>query len=296
MGNLGIDIGGTFIKYVYKDEEGEKKGKEYVRDIIQKNDLDGFLEKVLKIIKKFNPEKVGIAVAGLVDKKEGVITESPNLKILNNFPLKSKLENLTNIPVFIENDANLAALGEWKYGAGKGKDISICLTLGTGLGGGAVLNGQLLSGVSGSAMEIGHITIVKDGRQCHCGRHGCLEAYVSSYGLERIYFLKTDKYKDSGEIILEANEGKEDAMESLEEFSEYLAVGLMNITHIFNPDVIILSGGIIENYPLIKDMSLSYLKHFAFNLPFRDLELKVAELGEFSGAYGALELTQQNTI
>jgi Transcriptional regulator/sugar kinase len=95
--------------------------------------------------------------------------------------------------VFIENDANLAAYGEYVYGNGKDSEILVCLTLGTGLGGGAVIGGKILSGVSGSAMEIGHIAVEKNGLPCHCGRNGCLEAYVSSYGLERIYCILTEK-------------------------------------------------------------------------------------------------------
>jgi glucokinase len=293
---LGIDIGGTYIKYASKLNGEIIKDKIYVRDIVENGNLEEFINKLKSLIKNYNPDRIGIAVAGLVDKKEGKITNSPNLKFLENLPLKEILENFTKKPVYVENDASLAALGEYRYGAGKGKNIVLCLTLGTGLGGGAVINGQLLTGVSGSAMEVGHTTIVKNGWLCHCGRKGCLEAYVSSYGLERIYFMHTHKFLDSKEIIAEANEGKVEAINSIEEFSKYLSIGLMNLTHLFNPDCIILSGGIPEHYPLITELAISDLKHIVFPLPFRDLEIKKAELGEFSGSYGALELAEKGGI
>jgi len=288
MGFLGIDIGGTFIKCVFEDKNGFKTEKVYIREIIEKNDKDGLLAEIEKIVSKFSPDGIGIAVAGLIDKKEGIITNSPNIKPFEHFPIKQALEKKLNIPVLVENDANLAAYGEYLYGAGQNSSILICLTIGTGLGGGAVINGNLLTGVSGSAMEVGHMTINKNGWICHCGRKGCLEAYVSSYGLERIHFFKTDRYLSSSEIILLANEGKEEAMESMEELSRYLSYGLMNLLHIFNPDKILLAGGISEYYPLIAELVTSELKKLAFPLPFRDVTIDIASLGEFSGAYGAL--------
>ncbi|WP_457641271.1 ROK family protein [Persephonella sp.] len=288
MKSLGIDIGGTFLKYIYKENNQFTTGKIYTRDIISEGNPDLIIKEIKNIVEKFKPESIGIAVAGLVDKKTGRITNSPNIKSLDGYPLKENLEKIINIPVYIENDASLAAYGEYMYGAGKNSKILICLTLGTGLGGGAVINGKILSGVSGSAMEIGHTIIQLNGLPCHCGRKGCLEAYVSSYGLERIYYLLTDKKLSSSEIISLANEGNKLAMESLEKFSEYLAIGLMNITHIFNPDKILIAGGIPEYYPALRDITVANLKKLTFPLPFRDLSIENAALREFSGAYGAL--------
>ncbi len=288
MAYLGIDIGGTFIKYAYEKDGEIKTGKEYVKDIVEKGDREELLEEIEKIFNRYHAEVLGVAVAGLIDKKTGYITNSPNIKPLEHFNIKQELEDRLAVPVYVENDATLAAYGEYLYGGGKNSNILICLTLGTGLGGGAVIERKLLTGVSGSAMEVGHMTIDKNGWVCHCGRKGCLEAYVSSYGLERIYFFKTDRHIPSSEIILMANEGKKEAMESLEEFSKYLAYGLMNIVHLFNPDKILLAGGIPEHYPAIIEMVYADLKKLSFPLPFRDVSIGSAKLGEFSGAYGAL--------
>ncbi|MDQ7055101.1 MAG: ROK family protein, partial [Persephonella sp.] len=220
-------------------------------------------------------------------------TQSPNIPFLEGLPLREILKKELNIPIVIENDSSAAAFGEYSYGAGRDSKILVCLTLGTGLGGGLVIDGNLISGVSGSSMEIGHTTINTEGWYCHCGRRGCLEAYVSSYGLERIYFMLTDQKVSSTEIIIFANEGKTEAMKAIDEFSEYLSTGLMNILHTFNPDTVIIGGGITEHYPAVIDLAVSRLKEKAFPLPFRDCQIKRAELGEFSGAFGAMALAER---
>ncbi len=289
---LGLDIGGTFIKLVSKQNQDTVKEKVYIADI--KDDREKFLKSIVEIIKRYDPDVVGIAVAGLYDEREEKITDAPNLKSIQDFSIKQYLTEKTGVKVFVQNDATLATYGEYVYGAGKGSNILVGLTLGTGLGGGLVINGEPVTGVSGSAMEVGHITIEINGWPCHCGRKGCLEAYASSYGIERIYFLKTGYYKTSFEIISSANQGKQEEIETIEEFSRYLSIGLMNIVHMLNPDKILLIGGIIENYPLIEELVYSDLKKLAFPLPFRDLEIKKGSLGEFSGAYGALALAEKS--
>ncbi len=288
MSVLGIDIGGTFIKFVGKSGSDIKKGK-----IPTESRFDSILTEIKKLCKNFHPKSLGIGIAGLYDKKTGRLTASPNIKFLEGIDLKEILEEELNIPIIIENDASAAAYGEYMYGAGKGGEIVVCLTLGTGLGGGVVIDGKLISGVSGSAMEIGHTTIDINGWRCHCGRKGCLEAYVSSYGLERFYFFLTDQNLPSTQIITLANEGKLEAMKALEEFARHLAVGLMNILHIFNPDIVIIGGGIPEYYPAVIDLATAELKNLAFELPFRDVKIKKADLGEYSGAFGAMALAEK---
>ncbi len=288
MSVLGIDIGGTFIKFCGKEKNEIKTGK-----ISTGNDINKVISELEKIMKNFQPDVLGIGVAGLYDKKTGKLTHSPNIKFLEGLPLKRLLEERFNIPVIIENDASAAAFGEYCYGAGKNSKILVCFTLGTGLGGGLVINGNLISGVSGSAMEIGHTTIDIEGWHCHCGRKGCLESYVSSYGLERMYFMLTDKKLSSTEIITLANEGNTEAMKAIEEFSKYLSTGLMNVIHTFNPDVVVIGGGIPQHYPAVISLAVSSLKNKAFSLPFRDCQIKKAELGEFSGAFGAMALAER---
>lgn len=286
---LGIDIGGTFLKVAFK-ENGEIKTEKIAVKEIQKK--ESFLENLREVIKKYNPSKIGIAIAGLVDKKTGLLTNSPNLKFLEGLNLKEFIEKEFNIEVFVENDANVAAFGEYVYGNGKGSKVLVCLTLGTGLGGGLVIDGKIFSGVSGSAMEIGHITVEKDGFLCHCGRRGCLESYVSSYGLERLYCLISEEKMSSFEIINLAKQNDEKAIQTFEIFTDYLAIGIMNIAHIFNPDRVLLSGGIIENYLDVLNLTKRKVEKLVFPLPLRDLHINSAKLGSWSGAYGALALAE----
>jgi len=279
---LGVDIGGTFVKFT----DGENKWKERTPKT-GKN----LVSLIASFGKKLNVESIGVAVAGLVNTKQGKVTESPNLKFLNGFPLKKELEEKLNVPVSIFNDATAAAYGEYEMGAGRGSSVFLCLTLGTGLGGGAIIEGAPLFGVLGTAMEVGHITVEVDGWLCHCGRKGCLEAYVSSYGLERFYFMKTGNCVSSFEIIERAKVGEAEALESIDEMTDYLSVGITNLLHIFNPDVVALSGGIPTSYPQLLKVTEKKVKKRAFKQPTSDFLLKLAELGEFSGAFGAFLLS-----
>lgn len=290
--NVGIDIGGTFVKFAFEENGSIKTEKILIKDYIEKKDIEGFLNEVLSILKDKNIKKVGIAVAGLLNKSKGYVEISPNIKPIEKYPIVDFFRENLKAEIYIENDANAAALGEYIYGNGKNSNILITLTLGTGLGSGVVINGKLLSGVNGVAMEFGHTTVEKNGWRCHCGRNGCLESYVSSYGLERIYYMLTDKKLMSSQIVSLANEGDTKALEAFEIFNDYLSTGLMNITHIFNPDKIILSGGIVEHYPILVKMAYSKLKEKAFPVSIENLDIDISKLGEYSGAYGALALTK----
>ena len=278
---LGVDIGGTFLKFT----DGERKWKE--RTPKSREDL---LSLIVSTCRKFGVSRLGIAVAGLVNTREGMVTDSPNLKFLKGFRIRETLEGILNVPVSVFNDATAAAYGEYILGSGRGTSHFICLTLGTGLGGGAVIEGKPLLGFSGTAMEVGHMTVSVNGWPCHCGRRGCLEAYVSSYGLERFYFMKTGICISSFQVINLAKESDELALESILEMTDYLSIGIVNLLHLFNPDVISLSGGIPSTYPEIIKLTEEKVKERAFKQPVSDFSLKLSELGEFSGAFGALLL------
>ncbi len=280
---MGVDIGGTFIKLF----DGNKRWK-----VRTPPSSGAILEAVSDAVK--DAESIGVAVAGLVDASSGVLTDSPNIKALKGINVKEELERRTGRKVFIFNDANAAAYGEFKAGAGRGSRVLVCLTIGTGLGGGAVVNGKPLLGVSGCAMEVGHMIVEKGGWLCHCGRRGCLEAYVSSYGLRRFYLMLKGECPPSFEIIERAKVGEREAVESLSKLADYLSTGIVNILHIFNPDRIVLSGGIAAHYPALVEEVRKLALQRAFRLPASVFELKVAGLGEFSGAVGAWFLAQHS--
>ncbi|TCK06263.1 ROK family protein [Phorcysia thermohydrogeniphila] len=279
---LGFDIGGTFIKLF----DGRR-----VEKVKTPRSVEGIVSIIAKKVQKARAGRVGVAVAGLVDIREGVVTESPNLSFLNGTPLKFLLEKELHVPVLTVNDATAAAYAEYFRGAGRGSSLLVCLTIGTGLGGGAVLKGELLLGTSGAAMEVGHTVVEKDGWPCRCGRRGCLEAYVSSYGLEKLYLSKSGRKLPSHEVIQRALLGEPEAKQAVGKMVEYLSVGVMNLVHIFNPDVVVLAGGIPSNYPEIVDMTERLVREKAFPLTLKELTIKLAELGEFSGAIGAWMLS-----
>lgn len=209
------------------------------------------------------------------------------MKFLNDLPFRDLAEKELKKKVYLINDANAATLAEFEMGAGKDAEVFLFLALGTGLGGGAVIGGKLLEGFSGCTMEVGHIAVEIDGWPCHCGRKGCLEAYVSSYGLERFYKLLTNKCLSSKEIIELASKGDREALEAMEKLIEYLSVGITNLVHIFNPDKVALGGGIVAYFPKIVEKTEKLVKERAFKQPSRDLKIVKAKLGEFSGAVGA---------
>lgn len=277
---LGIDIGGSYIKFV--DSEG-KKFKE-------KNPYD--YEKIVELIDRFSQDydSVGIAVAGFVN-FDGFIYESPNIKSLN----EKKIE-VRGKPYFVANDATLACVGEVFFGAGrkwKKKGIVLCLTLGTGLGGGAVIDGKPLFGTLGIAMEVGHIQISDDTKRvCVCGRVGCSEEFVSSRAIERFFFEITSEKTTSDKIIEFANKGNANALEALKKFSFYVARVIQNLAHIFNPDAVIISGGIISHFEGVIDMIKDEARKIVIKPIFDSMELLPAELGEFSGAFGGLKMAQ----
>lgn len=276
---LGVDVGGTFIKFT----DGKRTWKEKTPDGVEE-----LLSLIVQTLKENSVKRAGIGVAGLVRVEKGVITDSPNLRFLKGLELKREIEGRAGVEVLVLNDATAAAYGEFKLGAGRGSSHLLCLTLGTGLGGGAVVNGKPLIGASGAALEVGHMVVERNGELCRCGRRGCLEAYVSSYGLERLYFRKTGKSLSSFEIVERAKLGEEEARKALLEMASYLSFGVMNLLHIFNPDVVVVSGGIPARYPELLNSVERKVREMAFSQPASDFRLKPARLGEFSGATGAL--------
>lgn len=254
---IGIDIGGINIKGVLlKGNRVIAKIKVSTKSKTNKKIILGrVFECIEDLLKKGKVNKIGIGVAGPIDFKEKKVLNPPNVTGLKNVYLVKEVQNKFKIRTILDNDANCFALAETLLGAGKGKSLVVGLTLGTGIGGGIVMNKKLLYGADGSAGEIGHMIIKTDGRKCSCGNKGCLE--VS---------FKKDK--------------------------KYLGIGLANIVNILNPDIIVIGGG-VSNLgekllkPARKEMKKRILSPLAKNTP-----VVRTKLGEFSGAIGAALLRQ----
>ena len=276
----GVDIGGSYVKVVWEDGRREKHR---IREL--KKSRSALLRRLRRIIHKGNPEGVGIAVAGFTS-LGGVISTSPNIPVLNGVDVP-KLMGRKGIKIAVGNDVNLSAYGEWFFNHRDSRSL-ILVAVGTGLGGGLVLDGEPYLGVSGTAMEIGHHTILKGGELCSCGRRGCWEAYCSSYGLERIYKAITGVRLRDYEVVMRAKAGDRRAVRAVSIFKDFLITGLVNLVHIFNPDRIVLGGGLITGMrELLSDLD-ALVKERAEKLPASGVRIEFSRMGEFGGAYGAL--------
>ena len=268
MYRLGIDLGGTNIVAGVVDEEYKIIAKASCKTNVPRPEsdiCDSMAEVAVKACEKAgisidDVESIGIGVPGAVNPKTGVVAYSANL-YFNNWEVTKMMSERLGKKVIIENDANAAALGEYLAGAAKGAKNAVAITLGTGVGGGIIINGNIYSGSNYAGAELGHIVIVKDGKECGCGRKGCWEAYSSATGLinmtkakilsEKLdfsYMLKQvggDINKVNGKTAFDAAAaGDPDAQEVLDEYFSYLATGLVNIINIFQPDVLCIGGGI----------------------------------------------------
>lgn len=268
MYRLGIDLGGTNIVAGVVDEEYNIVAKASCKTDVprpEKEICDSMAEVALEAIKKANisiddVESIGIGVPGAVNPETGIIEYSANL-FFHNWSIVEMMEERLNTKVKIENDANAAALGEYLAGSAKGAKNAIAITLGTGVGGGIIIDGKIYSGSNFAGAELGHMVIVKGGKECACGRQGCWEAYASATGLinltkEKIltekpefsYMLKLcddDISNVSGKTAFDAMAaGDPIAKQVVEEYISYLATGVVNIINIFQPDVLCVGGGV----------------------------------------------------
>jgi len=308
---LGVDLGGTKVNVALVDASGRllfahkslihasKEPKRVITDI--QTAIDVCHRKTGQ-----KAEALGVGVAAQVDRK-GVVHGSPNLG-WRNFPLKQKLEKQIGLPVVVTNDVRAATWGEWRFGSGRGVDDLAVLFVGTGIGGGVISGGKLLAGCSNSGGELGHITIVYDGRKCRCPNRGCLEAYAGGWAIaeraqdavrtvpkegQRLVSLAGSVEKISAATVSRAyREGDLLARRLVEETGRYLAAGVVSIVNAFNPCVLVLGGGVIEGIPELVQMVKEFTWNRALEAAVEGLEIVKAALGGDAGAIGAAALAQ----
>lgn len=302
MGNyLGIDWGGTYIKAGVIDANGKIFAKK-VYSSVQLKEKKYFISGITGLLndfKKYRVKSLGIGAPGIVNVRKGFLYYLPNIPGWENFPLKESLEKETKLPVFVDNDANLFALAEAKLGAGKGLAKVIFLTLGTGLGGSVVFNGQILRRER-SALELGHVPVSLRKNSCGCGNYGCVETFVGNRYLVKRYnqLVKSkkiksrpgrkqpEKVKTVKEIYQLGLEKNKIALEVWEEFSFYLGRFLSGMVNIFNPEAVILGGGISGAYKLFRPLLMAEIKKQAMWPNLEGLKLAKAKLKD-SGIIGA---------
>lgn len=249
---LAFDIGGTEIKYALCDENLVLGNKHKVPTEAE-NGGKALIQKVISIISEYDGiDRVAISTAGQVNSESGtVVYATDNIPNYTGTEVKKIIEEETGIPTFVENDVNAFALGEAKFGAGKGKSDFICLTYGTGIGGAIYINNKLYKGMGCSAGEFGHMIIHSDGKDCTCGGKGCYECYASAGALTRAVEKVNSSYLNGMEIFSEKNFSKPEIRQTVDQWIDEIIKGLINIIYIFNPPLIILGGGIMnEKYIL----------------------------------------------
>jgi glucokinase len=326
--DLGIDLGGTNTKIGLVDGAGKVRARRVLHTRAEAGPTQA-LKRVAVVIgelrKRRRVASVGIGVAGLVDHTAGIVRVPPNLPGWNGTPVKRTLEGLTRLPVYCANDANVVALGEWLYGAGRGCKHMLCVTLGTGVGGGIIADGRLLTGANDAAGEIGHAAIFADGLPCSCGHSGCVERYVGARYVEdrarkrvraQLKRLKDHKNQtslfpgvkaegpslmleyakgDASEITMReigraARAGDRLALTLVEEVGDYLGTGLANAVELLDPELIVIGGGVSGiGPPLLKAVRKSVFRRTQA-LPGRKLDIVFSELGVEAGIIGASRL------
>ena len=312
---IGIDVGGTNVKIALVDGEGKiiysnsvptyaQMGYEYtvnnikqaIRDLMKETNTDA------KEI-----EGIGFDFPGQVDYKTGVVKLAPNIPGWVNVPIAQMIEEEFNIPTRIDNDVRCAALGELKFGAGKGCENFVCITVGTGIGSGLVINGKLVRGAANAAGEIGHIKLQMNGGPiCGCGDTGCLEAFASGPSIvamaqEYLKGGKSTKFREmagaDGEItpyiVAKAAEaGDPVAKRIFEIVGTYIGMGLVSVINLLNPEKVIIGGGVAAAGDLLLDPIRKTIKERAMVVAGNSVEIVPAELGNSAGVIGASMLVE----
>ena len=312
---IGLDIGGTSVKCAIVSSEGK---------IIDRFDypVDPNIEGgviLTKVGQKINDmialnrvrvKGIGIGVPGILDNEQGLIKFSSNMKKWVGFSLTNKLKDITRLKTIITNDANCAALGEARFGISKQFRNSLLVTLGTGIGGGLILNGELYEGNLGQGAELGHISIDYHGRLCGCGRRGCLEAYASASALIKdakdamkanpnsLIWELVDKdiNKVDAKVVFDAaHKNDSTALKIVENYIEYLGQGLLNYCVVFKPEAIILSGGISRQGDYLVDRLINFLNLNNHGIKNTEkVRVLIATLGPDAGVIGAASLIFKN--
>ena len=304
---FGIDLGGTTVKIAYFDETGEMLQKWEIPTVT----ADGgkqILPDIAASILQFTEQKtldpasiigVGIGVPGPVSNK-GVVNKCINLG-WGVFNIAEELSRLVGFPVKAGNDANVAALGEYWKGGGKGCDNMIFVTLGTGVGGGIVIEGRLLHGAHGSGAEIGHMVLNRDETEpCNCGKYGCVEQYCSATGIvklankalaasDEITALRTHDAVTCKDVFDCAKSGDALALQVLDQYYRYMGEFLGNLCAVVDPDAVVLGGGVSKAGQVLLDGIRPYFDQYVFHAA-RGARFALASLGNDAGAYGAFKL------
>jgi glucokinase len=304
---IGVDIGGTKIAAAVVSPEGKILNEvRYPTQAVPPNRLVKTISDAITEVRDgFEVGGACLAVPGFVMAAENKVIFAPNLHEIENIRLDEQMGPRTGMTVTVENDANAAAWGDFRFGAGKDVDHQVFITLGTGVGGGVITHGVLLRGAQGAGGELGHVTLDPTGPRCGCGNHGCLEAFASGTAIQRrarevanerpvsaLGRLATERHVLGEDVTRLAEEGDEAAVAVLEETGKWLGIGLAGFVNVFNPEVVAIGGGASRAGEFVLGPARDEV-HLRARSPSRDLvEIKLATLGPESGVLGAAALAR----
>jgi glucokinase len=313
---VGIDLGGTNIVVGTVAEDGSELLGLVSEPTLPEQGSDAVVARIVKLARASLAQTrgkkiagVGIGAPGPLDTARGLVLLTPNLG-WTNFPLRDRITEVLGLPATLDNDANCAIFGEWWRGAARGAKHVVGLTIGTGIGGGIVLDGQIYHGASDIAGEIGHMTIDSTGRRCKCGNYGCLEAYASGpaiaaravegveAGAETSLpeYVRGDLTQITAQVVYEAaHDGDEYAREVVHDTAKVLGAGVANIINIFNPQVVVICGGVTLAGDQLFVPLRSEVKRRAFKPAANACRIVPGELTGTAGVYGAAAVFMRQT-
>lgn len=280
---VGIDLGGTHLRVALIDESGKIIAK--VKEEVIQREVSYFQKRLISLIREVvqsSPSQlvgIGVGLPGICDSEAGIAHQLPHYPDWRDLPVKDWLIKEFSLPVFVDNDANMACLGEHWLGVAKNLSSFILLTLGTGIGGGFFFNGKLWRGESGFAGEVGHMTIQVDGPLCTCGKRGCFEVYAASQAVPKGETLER--------LALSVTKGDTKAKDFWQKYGFYLGVGIANLAHILDVEHFILSGGIVAASPYFLDPCFQTLKERVYPKLMSKISVMSSALGGDANLFGA---------
>ncbi len=300
MNFICLDIGGTHLRAARLNEQANILDQRRIPTLAHERNVTQRLFEVIAALWPTDApvQAIAAAIPGPVT-PDGRILSAPNVPEWKNTPLQARLAARFGVPVWLANDANLAALGEWRYGAGRGSQNMLYLTISTGIGGGVICNGQLLTGTHNLAAELGHVPINEAGPRCSCGQPGHLEAYASGTAIaawvqEEIARGRPTRLVPplaAAEIAAAARQGDALAQEAYQRAGFYLGLALSGFIHIFNPQIVVLGGGVAQSSDLLFPPLRQALQARIFRPDYlQTLQLRPSQLGDDAGLLGALAL------
>lgn len=311
---IGIDLGGTAVKIGLVSSDGKVRDSFQIPTLGSSANADMIVDNIIKSVSKLiamNPKvgvkSIGIGIPGFTNPMTGVITFIPNIPVFQGYPVTAKIEKVLGLPVFVDNDANNAARGEYLFGSAKGFRNFVFITLGTGIGGGMFVNGDLYDGYRNYAGEVGHMTVVPEGRICGCGNYGCWEAYSSVTAMVKRAKSIIEKgnetslkkyYPDKLEakvIADEARKGDFIAEHIFNEAAKYSGVGIANLINILNPEAVIIGGGVSNAGKFLLEKISHFTQIYAVQKSWEAATIRLAELGNSAGIAGSAALAFMKT-